>query len=727
MTRATRRTPPSTEAHQAHQGQQGDRFLWPAFAIFLVALSVRLIHVWQIRRAPFFTVLIGDSRAYDAWAQEIARGDWVGHGIFYQAPLYPYFLGAVYSMAGHHLTVLRICQAIVGSVSCTLLGLSGWRFFSRPAGLAAGLMLALYAPAIFFDSLVQKSLLDVFFICLMLWLLSGLSAKHPESYWPWFSIGLALGALTLTRENALIFAVVILLWIATRGWRVGKEQLLATGMFVLGLAMVLAPVAVRNRIVGGEFHLTTAQFGPNFYIGNNADANGAYNPLREGRGSAVYEREDATRLAEYAAGRHLTPAEVSRYWTDQALAFIRAHPAAWLKLLGRKFRLLWNATEMMDTESQQRYADWSTPVRLAATFGHFGVLVPLALFGIVVTWPRRSRLWVLHGMLAAYALSVLMFYVFARYRYPLVPFLVLFAAAGITAAGRFVRTMPVQRVAATVAAVTVVAILVNQPLLSADVQRAITESNLGEALQADGRYDEAIVHYRQAIAFSPGWAGPYNNIGTAFRSQGRVDQAILLFQQALALQPNYSRAHYNLGVALLAAGKPNEAIEHIREALPSMMDLPDAHRDLGIALAAEGRTNEAIAEFREALRLDPDSATVHRTLGESLASQGALPEAMDHFRRALQLNPDDNQAHLDLSAGLLDVHQFEEAAMESGAALRLNMNSVEAHNNLGVALASQGRLEEAVQQFQQALKIQPEFADARRNLETALHMSSRAH
>jgi Flp pilus assembly protein TadD/4-amino-4-deoxy-L-arabinose transferase-like glycosyltransferase len=688
----------------------------------LVALSVRLIHVWQIRKAPFFTVLVGDSRAYDEWAQEIARGDWVGHAVFYQAPLYPYFLGAIYSIAGRHLLVVRICQAIVGSVSCTLLGLSGWRFFSRPAGLAAGLMLALYAPAIFFDSLMQKSLLDVFFICLMLWFLSGLLDQHPKTHRPWFFLGLALGGLSLTRENALIFAVVILLWIVIRGRRFGTEHLLAPGVFVLGLAIVLVPVAMRNRIVGGEFHLTTAQFGPNFFIGNNPDANGAYNPLREGRGSAVYEREDATRLAEYAAGRHLTPAEVSSYWTDRSLAFIRTQPAAWLKLLGTKFQLLWNATEMMDTESQQRYADWSTPVRLAGTFGHFGVLVPLALFGIAVTWPQRSRLWVLHGMIAAYALSVLMFYVFARYRYPLVPFLVLFAAAGITAAVRFVRTTPVQLVAPIVAAVTVVAILVNQPLLSAGLQRAITESNLGESLQADSRYDEAIVHYRQAIAFSPRWAGPYNNIGTALRSQGKVDQAIVLFRQALALQPNYPRAHYNLAVALLAAGKPNEAIGHIREALPSMMDSVDAHRDLGIAMAAEGFAKFRDSVVRSALRRDPDSAIVHRALGESLASQGALAEAMDHFRRALQLTPDDSQAHIDLSTGLLDVHQFEEAASESRAAIRLKPDSAESHNNLGVALASQGRLEEAVQQFQQALKIQPAFADARRNLETALRM-----
>src|SRR5882672_5967160 len=82
------------------------QFGWAAAAaIFALALAVRLVHVWQIRRAPFFTVLMGDARAYDAWAQRIAQGDWLGHDVFYQAPLYPYFLGTLYTIAGRDLLV----------------------------------------------------------------------------------------------------------------------------------------------------------------------------------------------------------------------------------------------------------------------------------------------------------------------------------------------------------------------------------------------------------------------------------------------------------------------------------------------------------------------------------------------------------------------------------------------------------------------------------------------
>jgi hypothetical protein len=69
-------------------------------------------------------------------------------------------------------------------------------------------------------------------------------------------------------------------------------------------------------------------------------------------------------------------------------------------------------------------------LRFGSIVGHFGVLVPLACLGVVVTWHERRRLWVLYAMIAAYSASVLLFFVYARYRFALVPFLVLFASAG---------------------------------------------------------------------------------------------------------------------------------------------------------------------------------------------------------------------------------------------------------------------------------------------------------
>jgi Flp pilus assembly protein TadD len=622
----------------------------PFVAIFLLALAVRLIHLWQIRRAPFFTLLIGDGRAYDLWAQRIAAGDWIGQDVFYQAPLYAYFLAAIYTIAGHDLLVVRLVQAGLGSLACALVAAAGSRLFSRPAGIAAGLILAVYAPAIFFDGLIQKSALDLILLAVMLWLLARWLIDQPALTWPWLVLGVALGALSLSRENALAFTLVLIVWAVSRGRRITTANLRAAGTLVLGLAIVLLPVAVRNLSVGGEFHVTTSQFGPNFYIGNNPRATGGYDPLRPGRGGAQYEREDATSLAEQAAGRRLTPAEVSRYWTSEALTFIRSQPAAWLALMATKVGLLINATEIMDTESQATYADWSTPLALTGWVGHFGVLVPLALLGIVVTWRDRKRTGVLIALTAVYALSVVLFYVFARYRYPLVPFLVLFGGAGIVALPRFVRATPRPVLIGTAAAMVLVAVFAHQPIVQAELTQAVMASNMGQALWSDGRLDEAIAEYRRAIRLKPDWAPAHYNLGNALREAGRPAEAEAQFRQALALQPDYPRARLSLGATLLSAGRAREALEHLRPAVAAMPESSEAHRTLGIALSREHRQTEAIAAFREALRLDPDSAEAHNDLGVALATQGDMRAAAERFERALAIKPDFAEATRNLEA-----------------------------------------------------------------------------
>jgi tetratricopeptide (TPR) repeat protein len=685
-------------------------------------LIVRLVHVWQIRRAPFFSVLMGDSRTYDEWARQIAGGDWLGREVFYQAPLYPYLLGLLYRMAGRDLLIVRICQAILGSIACVWLGLAGRRFFSRRLGLIAGLLLALYAPAIFFDSLLQKSVLDVFFICLTIWIASIIIAGEAGRRWPWLWLGLSVGMLSLTRENALVFVGVILVWISVRRHLAGTERAAAAGAFLLGLTVVLVPVAVRNHTVGGGFYVTTSQFGTNFYIGNNPTADGTYMPLRFGRGAPEYERQDAIDLAEHATGRQLTPAEVSAYWEARALDFIASNPAAWLRLLGRKVALLWNAAETLDTESQESYAEWSAVVRLGARVGHFGILVPLAAFGAWAAWPQRKRLWILYAMTVAYAASVVMFYVFARYRVPLVPFLVLFASAGLMSIPGFVRARSIPHAALALVPILAIAIGANWPLLSGKVMQAVTENNMGVALEEEGRLEESIQHYRRAIALEAGYAPAYNNMGTALRASGHVGEAVSAYERALELQPDFADAHYNLANALLDQRKPDAAVVHFRRALTSRRDSLDAHNNLGTALAAEGRFDAAIDEFREALRLAPDSAPTHRNLGIALASSGSNDEAFEHLRRAAHLDPRDGQAHYDLASVLLESRQFAAAADEFRAALELMPNSVEALNNLGIALGSQGRLDEAIDQFQQALTLRPDFEDARRNLASATQL-----
>lgn len=628
-TRDPRRPGPAPAAHPAVGA--------PALAaIFGAALVVRLIHVWQLGASPFGDLLLGDSAGYDRWAKELAAGDWLGSEVFYQAPLYPYLLGVLYATLGSDVAIARVCQALLGAGSAVLLAAAGGRFFSPPVGIAAGAALALHAPAIFVDATLQKSVIDIFLLTGLLALLGRALDGAPPAR-AWLGIGALLGALCLTRENAaiLVAALGLWLWLERRQRRDWWRQ---AALAAAGVAIVLVPVTLRNGVVGGEWHLTTSQFGPNFYIGNSADADGAYRPLRYGRGDAAFERDDATALAEAAAGRDLSPAEVSRYWIGQALDDIRAAPGRWLGLLGRKTALTFNAVEVVDTESQYAHAEHSLPLAATGWLTHFGLLVPLAAVGIAVTWPQRRRLLPLYLMLGSYAASVIAFYVFARYRYPLAPFLVLFAAAGGDHLVRVARRTATLAHAPVVAAVVLVCLVgANWPLLSRSHMRAVSYNNLATAYRERGDLPRAVTLYETALSLDEDYAQAHSNLGSALAANGEPERALDHYRQAIAADPGTGDLRFNYGNALLAANRHAEAAEQFRFAVQARPEDAEAHNNLGIALASAGRMAEAADAFREALRLDPAGVLAHRNLGIALEELGDADGARRHYAEAQRL------------------------------------------------------------------------------------------
>ncbi|MFN7976792.1 MAG: tetratricopeptide repeat protein [Vicinamibacterales bacterium] len=693
---------------------------WTALTtVAATALVVRLVHLWQMTATPFATTLFGDAKGYDQWARRLAGGDWIGSDVFYQAPLYPYFLGGIYATLGADPVTARIVQALVGAGSAALLAAAAARLFDRRTGLVAGLMLGLYAPAIFLDGLLQKSVLDVFFVALLIYALArAISGDAARRRW-WTLIGVGAGALALTRENALVLVVVLVGWIAAGASGYAARRGRAAAAFALGVALVLAPVAVRNYAVSGDVYLTTSQFGPNFYIGNNAAADGSYQSLRFGRGSPEFERTDATELAELAAGRTLTPGEVSAYWRDRALAFITGQPGAWLRLMGRKALLLVNANEAVDTESQESYAEWSWPLRVLGWLTHVGVLLPLAIVGAWATWADRRRLAVFGWMALAFALSTLAFFVFARYRYPLVPLLMLGAAPGVLAIPRLAREWRTRSGAVALVLALVAAAAAQAPLLSPSRSRAITETNLGTALYEAGKHDDAVAAYRRAIAAQPDYVPAFNNLGVTLRAAGRTDEALAAYRDGLALRDDYPDLHYNLANALIALGRSAEATEHLSRAAAANGDSAGVHNNLGTALADQGRFVEAVAEFERAVALEPASSKAHRNLGNALIEIGRQQDAFAHLTQAVSLAPEDAEAHYDLGAWLLSQDRNAEAIEAFTAAIRLRPAYAEAHNNLGIAIGSTGDLTRAIAQFEEALRLQPGFADAAKNLEIA--------
>lgn len=527
------------------------------FLVFGAACLVRLMHIISLKASPIFTYKIGDAGKYDAWARSLAEGNWLGEGVFYQAPLYPYFLGVIYSVLGDDILGVRLVQSLLGAFSCVFLMLAATNWFGKKSGLISGLCLAFYAPSIFLEGLIQKSTLDLFFLTVLLWLLSLTAFKARPRHW--IGIGVATGALCLTRENALVLLPVFALWIffvsfnrKTRKtgvivkpkWILHRMGWMAC--FAAGLALTLGPVAVRNLVVGGQFHLTTSQLGPNFYIGNNPDANGTYHPLRPGRGDAKYEQKDAVALAEKAAGRKLSPKEVSRHYLDLSFDFIREQPIQWLRLTAFKAGLTFNRYEIIDTEDQYTVAKLSPALQATDLFFNFGLLMPFAVLGIWVTRARWRRLWVIYLILAAFSVTVIAFFVFGRYRFPLAPTLLLFAGPAVLHLMRVFQFKNYAGIATSLAVMMAVYLGCNLNLVSPKVGRGITLSNYGAQALIRNDFENAERFLLASVSQLPQSALVHNNMGVLYRETSRYEQALEHFEKAFELEPTDDVIRRNL-------------------------------------------------------------------------------------------------------------------------------------------------------------------------------------
>ena len=568
----------------------------------VIAGGVRWEHLQEVRDSPRWRVLIGDAGRYHDWAAEIAAGDWLGTGTFYQAPLYPYCLAALYRVIGPDEIAARGMQAGLGVLACLVLALAGRMCFGPAAGWLAGLLLALWPGELFHESLLEKSTLTTLLTAALLWTLAA-TLRRPRNLAVWCGVGLSIGLLSLVRENTLILPGLMLAWITwlPREFRTfsRRSRLAAAGVMLVGCVLALAPVLVRNRIVGGEWRLTTAQFGPNFYIGNSEHADGTYLELVPEHGTPTHEQSDATAIAEEATGDTLTPGAVSAWWTQRTLADINADPDRWLWRMHQKVALTWTDVELADSEDQYTAQDESPLLAGLACVFTFGRLAALAAFGLILLGTNWQRTWILSGLLVTYTVSIAIFYLFARYRLPLVPILALLAGAGLVRGASLARRCSASHrarirlaeglvVALLAFAITQPAIVSNLfpdwPDLSIARMRAVTEFNLGLRLwEQSAERAEVEAHLAESVRWNPEYVSPWLFWGRVLVDFDDAKTAVSKFSQAAELAPERADIRVELGDTLMTLDRPQEALPHLETAVELAPEDVDAQHLLGRA------------------------------------------------------------------------------------------------------------------------------------------------
>jgi Flp pilus assembly protein TadD len=116
----------------------------------------------------------------------------------------------------------------------------------------------------------------------------------------------------------------------------------------------------------------------------------------------------------------------------------------------------------------------------------------------------------------------------------------------------------------------------------------------------------------------------HNNLGVVLARQGRIEEAMAQYAEALRLNPDHAKVHNNLGAVLIKQGKLGEALSELAVAVRLDPGNAEAHNNLGAVLVKQGRVEEAMAHYTEALRHDPDDAEVYNNRAMIWA---AYPEA----------------------------------------------------------------------------------------------------
>jgi 4-amino-4-deoxy-L-arabinose transferase-like glycosyltransferase len=401
--------------------------------ILLVALVIRLGLFWFARDT---SPQIVDEQHYSTLARNVADGigfAWdAARPTSIRPPFFPFFVAALWKITGTDgPAIVRLAQVPLSVASVWVLYLIGRRLFTARIGLIAAAGLAVYPSLLYSGVLVLSETL--FTLLLLTTILGCLVVIDRRSTWAAILTGASLGAAALTRSVLWPF-IIVLVGAALIGLSgTLGARLRVAACLVLGYALVVGPWSYRNTKLQGVFEVVDTMGGLNMLMGNYE-----HTP-EEHMWDAVLMTGDTawTALLPPLApdGRHWTEGTKDKWAQKQAVEFMKTHPGTTVRRSVLKLADFWGL-ERDFIAAVQRGAyhppTWVFIVcALAITLSYVGLMI-LAVMGIVAARPVD---WRAHVLLIGIILFIsgihAVVFGHSRYHLPLVPILLLYAAAAI--------------------------------------------------------------------------------------------------------------------------------------------------------------------------------------------------------------------------------------------------------------------------------------------------------
>lgn len=687
-----------------------------AFSL-LGALILRLIFVWESSANPFFDAPIVDAQTFLRQAQSIAAGDlWGGSEPFWQPPLYIYVLAFIcWLFPSDYFVAMRLLQAALGTLSCGLLYAIAKRCFDEKTARIASIGAVLCGTFIFFEGELLAVALEIFLNLLVLQRL--IVAVEKPAYTRWVAAGLLAGLAALTRPNILLFVAAFALWYFATSiqdpksrWKTSVRLLLLIG----SLSLPIIPVTARNYIMEPELVLISSNGGINFYIGNS----GQY---EEKVSIHPGMRWEEMAMLPVRAG-HTTAAAKSAYFFSRSFEYITAHPLEYAQTLVHKLFLFFSGPEIkrnFDIYFARQYSYVLSALLwdYALSFP-FGLIGPLSLIGLYTTWRSRSMsISIIRLYALTYVLSVVLFFVAARYRMPVLPILILFASVG--GLGIYGRVREgLGWTSSKILWIFAALILVFNLRAAADQTRdAQLQFDLGEVYLRKGSYELAAAHAQKALQLEPTYNYARHNLAVALFNLGALDRAMVEGEQTVRENPQRADTHALLGRTYAKQGDSQRAEQAFLRALDIDPSSGITHYYYGRFLYQARRYERASAELTKAAAWKPSDPWIHYELGRALHGTGDAANALIAYERAWSSGQLADAANA-IGAVHFVAGRFQQARAFFSRAAQKDPNSLDAQINLCLLDIQEGQIDRGLNGLRSLYEQFPESPTIRRALQS---------
>jgi 4-amino-4-deoxy-L-arabinose transferase-like glycosyltransferase len=577
---------------------------------------LRLVYLFEFHGSIFYHRYVLDSQVIDLWAKDIASGNFLGDRAFFRAPFYVYTVALLYRFFGTSPLPVILLQNLLGVATVYLLFIYTRHLFGTRIAVIAAAITACHPTLIFFEGELMITSMEVFFAILCLIVMH--RAWQLRTTRSALVAGAVLGLAAITRPTFLVIMLVLpIQFLALRSSIPLRQAARTVAIFLLGMLLPIIPVTARNAIVADDFVLISSQGGSNFYVGNGSRADGitvrALGPITNMGPYQDNIWSSSVGVAQQQLGRSLKESEVSSYWTDQALSEMAADPGRAIGLMLKKFYYFWHGQEIINDKSVYLCREYSAlmSVLLWKQLLNFpsGVLFPLMVVGIWASWHRRKELLQPLSILLLYSLAITLFFVCSRFRQPILPIAIMFAAAG---AVRLIDDFKNKRAKVLLGSGGLLLIGVLVMNWGGDVDSAINRSQyewmLGDRYLSEKNYDKGIAHLNKALTNSPNHLGVLGQLGAAYSDVGRLEDAERVLKQGLSLYPNYPLFHYNLGIVYSKRNQVEESKTCFRQAIGEDSTFAMPYLRLGEIFEYESLPDSARIVYETLLRFQPDNS-----------------------------------------------------------------------------------------------------------------------